>query len=119
MDIKSLIMVFFGGGCGACLRFGISHYIIVMGQKPWAGTLISNLLGTFVLFMLSRFSQNLSLSSDMQALVRIGILGSLTTFSTFCFEVVVLMKQGQYYESLSVFLLNILLGILIGVVIFR
>ncbi len=114
--IKSTSLVFLGGGVGASLRYFISLSVLSFGQRPWIGTLIANLLGCTLFFLLERYEVK---DPQMQLLLRTGKIGSLTTFSTFTFEVVTLMKAGSYGESALVFSLNIVFGILIGLFILK
>jgi CrcB protein len=109
--LKNSSLVFIGGGFGACARYCISLSVLSFGHRPWIGTLIANLLGCTIFFLLERFEVK---DPQMNLLLRTGKLGSLTTFSTFTFEVVTLMKSGQYLESSMVFALNIVFGLLIG-----
>lgn len=104
-------LVFVGGGVGACLRYFISLSVLSFGQRPWIGTLIANLVGCTIFFLLERFEVK---DPELNLLFKTGKLGSLTTFSTFTFEVITLLKSGQYLESSMVFSLNIIFGLLIG-----
>ena len=55
----------------------------------------------------------------MEFAVKAGVLGSLTTFSTFSVELVSLLKEGRWQEAVVVILLNIVFGIIIGIGILR
>ena len=115
--IKLFPVVFLGGGLGATLRWVSSLAIFAMTKKIWLGTLIVNLIGCLIF---SLFHKNYNTASpELASFVRVGVLGSLTTFSTFAFEVVNLMKDGRYLEGSVVIFLNVLTGIIIGVWILR
>ena len=109
--LKNTSLVFIGGGLGASTRYFISLSILNFGQRPWIGTLIANLVGCTLFFLLERYQVK---DPELNLLLRTGKLGSLTTFSTFTFEVITLLKSGQYIESGMVFSLNIIFGLLIG-----
>ncbi|WP_127714815.1 CrcB family protein [Halobacteriovorax sp. HLS] len=113
---KSTAIVFLGGGFGASLRYFISLTILSYGQRPWIGTLIANVLGCTLFFVLEKYELK---DPQMQLLLKTGKIGSLTTFSTFAFEIVTLIKAGNYSESALVFILNILCGVLIGLFILK
>ena len=64
-------------------------------------------------------SYKFNLSKDTARFVQTGILGGLTTFSMFSLEVVNAFRNGNYLESFGILALNIVLGIIIGIGIFR
>lgn len=113
---RSTAIVFLGGGFGASLRYFISLVILSYGQRPWLGTLLANVLGCSLFFILEKYELK---DPQMQLLLKTGKIGSLTTFSTFAFEVVTLLKAGSYGESALVFSLNIVCGIVIGLFILK
>lgn len=91
-------MVAIGGMLGAVSRYGLGGWIsnVTEGRFPY-GTLAVNLIGSFVigLFMalaIDRFSW----SPELRAFFAVGFLGALTTFSTFSYETVELMRGGAY-----------------------
>ena len=112
-SFSGLLTIFLGGGIGASLRFIFSNLINNFSGKIWTGTLFVNLLGCLIYFILSSSFQELRPS--YQLLLKTGLLGSLTTFSTFSFEVVTLLKSGRVLEGLSVLALNVVFGIVIGI----
>lgn len=114
--MMNFFVVFLGGGFGACCRFAISLLIKTMGTRLWIGTLMANLIGCLIFFLISKVDIR---SGEWQLLLKVGILGSLTTFSTFTFEVVSLMKDGRMMESALVLFLNIFFGIIIGIWVLR
>lgn len=116
-QLMFLPYVFIGGGFGASLRWGVSLMITSMNFPVWYATAIVNLLGTVIFCASFKFFPQ----GDVipHHLLRVGILGSLTTFSTFSYELALLIKQGQYGTSLLVLLLNVFAGILIAVGLLR
>jgi len=90
------IAVAAGGAIGAVLRFAISRGAAqVFGTAfPW-GTLLANALGAFVIGLLvAWFSLRLGVGPALRALVLTGLLGALTTFSTFSLETLELVRSG-------------------------
>lgn len=115
-NLNHFAIVFFGGGFGACLRYFIGLISLSYSGKIWLGTLVANVLGCIIFYVL----HNVGLQSkEMHSLIRVGTLGSLTTFSTFSYEVVTLVKAGRVAEALTVFALNIVLGLVLGFLIIR
>lgn len=95
--IMQLAWVAAGGALGACSRYWLSAWIYQRTQSdfPW-GTLIVNVAGSFLFGILFVVIFSLStLKEPMRLLVLVGFLGAFTTFSTFSFETVRLLEQGQ------------------------
>lgn len=90
----TLLLVIAGAAFGAPTRWAVDQYI----QRRWApvfpwGTLVVNLLGSFVLgVVLARWT----LEGAASALVGIGFCGSLTTFSSFAWETNRLAEDGAW-----------------------
>lgn len=118
--MNSLIMlpyVFIGGGFGATLRWFLGSYVVSMSMPIWYSTAIVNILGTGLYCL----SYKLLSQGDYVGhhLLRVGILGSFTTFSTFSYEMAFAFKRGDYQTAAMVFLLNVLAGVLVAIGIFR
>lgn len=107
MLIKILI-VGSGGFIGSILRYlvsGWAYKISDLASFP-IGTLVVNILGCLIIGFLGEFSASRTIfSSEVRIFLFIGILGGFTTFSTFGYESVSLLRQGAYFYSI----LNILL----------
>ncbi len=115
--IKSFPLVFLGGGLGACLRWFISLGANALNLKIWMGTLVANLLGCLIFFGGIKYFW--FEGKVTPCLVRIGFLGSLTTFSTFAYELVYLIRENRWGEFGFCLVLNILFGVFIGIGILR
>lgn len=90
-----------GGSLGAVLRFAISRWAVgAFGTGfPW-GTLIANAVGAFVIgFLFAWFSHRLLVSPALRALILTGLLGALTTFSTFSLETLELLHGGAVLRA--------------------
>ena len=95
---------------------GVSRYLVGgMMQKLFdtifpAGTLVVNLTGSFLLGLFLRFALDTpALTPELRAFLTIGFCGGYTTFSTFSYETVALLEDGQWtragvYAGLSVLL---------------
>lgn len=117
MTLRELPFVFLGGGVGASLRFLISYSFSFVSIKSWLATLCSNLIGVLIFFLsvkLASYDQSLN-----NSFLRIGVLGSLTTFSTFSYEIVNHIRIGQYSTAGAILFLNIFFGIFIWIWILR
>ena len=85
-------MVALGGGIGALLRYGIS-LLPISGRFPLA-TLLTNFLGAFCIGLIAACAARLSPRATL--LLKTGMCGGFTTFSTFSLESVSLFQQGRY-----------------------
>ena len=112
MNLVLLLSVGIGGFIGAILRFSISTWIgkTTTTAFPW-GTLSVNVLGSFLIGFLFLYFQQSNLSPTQKALFITGLLGALTTFSTFSLETVLLMEKELYGRAFSNVFLNVVLSI--------
>ena len=93
---------------------GMSRYLVggmvqrlTAGTFP-VGTLLINVTGSFLLGLFLRYGmETTTLSPELRAFLTIGFCGGYTTFSTFSYETVALLEDGQWtraglYIALSV-----------------
>ncbi len=105
------LIVFMGAGLGGAFRLGVNELAAhAVGVEFPFGTLIINILGAFLMGLLTEyFAFRGGMSQEMRLFLTTGLLGGFTTFSTFALESVVLWERGQWmpaiaYVALSVFL---------------
>ncbi|MCB0009545.1 MAG: fluoride efflux transporter CrcB [Anaerolineales bacterium] len=106
------LMVGAGGFIGAILRYAISLWLAPLSERvgfPY-GTFVANMLGCFLIGFLSGWVLARELSLEMRLLILTGFLGALTTFSTFGYESLALLRG----EGVGYGLLNILLQLTVG-----
>lgn len=92
-----ILAVGVGGFVGAITRYGISTWVDAQAGGPLpAGTLTVNLVGCLLIgASLAAVESNPALAA-YKPLVVTGLLGSLTTFSTFSSETLGLLRDGNY-----------------------
>jgi CrcB protein len=98
-----------GGFIGAISRAYISGVVNhhVEHNIPF-GTLAVNLLGSFILGSLfALFTYTHLFSPHMKSLLSTGMMGALTTYSTFAMETFFLLNGGLYIMAFSNMLLNL------------
>ena len=104
----SILAIFFGAGLGALLRAGFNLLTASVASMIPLGTLISNLVGGYLIgFAVAYFGNNPSLSPEWRLLVITGFLGGLTTFSSFSAEVVGFMQRGEFTWALGTALVHL------------
>ena len=113
----NIICVGCGGFLGAISRYIISIYTSKQFLfKIPLGTLIVNILGGFLIGLIMELTiKNNFISPQLKLFLTTGIMGGLTTFSTFSYETIVLMKEGNILLAILNILLNLILSLL-GVV---
>jgi len=97
---------------GAIARFWLGAYIgSKMGTRFPYGTFIINVSGSFLIgLILTVLTERSHLSPNWRYLIPVGFIGAYTTFSTFEFETLRAMQDGQ----LTVGFVNIGLSVVAG-----
>ncbi|MDI3270031.1 MAG: CrcB family protein [Bacillota bacterium] len=95
MNAVTLLWVMGGGAVGALGRYGITVALAQMSQGFPLGTLLVNLGGTFLLGILGAYGEIGLAPSWVRAGIMSGLIGAFTTFSTFQWEVLALIRQHE------------------------
>ena len=97
--LKKMLFIGTGGFIGASFRFLIGGCVQRSFPKsffPW-GTCVVNILGCLLIgFLMGLANTRQMFSSEFRMLIFIGVLGSFTTFSTFIYESMTLLRDNQY-----------------------
>lgn len=94
MEFTSLIMVTIGGGAGALLRSLINESAFSWSRGLPAGTLLCNLLGSAAIGWF--VAHTAEFSPSMRALIMPGLLGGLTTMSSFALEMATMVHERRW-----------------------
>ena len=109
----NIFAIFIGGGIGAILRY----WTTILAQKIWntsiLGTFCVNILGCFLIgFVLGLTIQKPSLiPPQVKLFITVGLLGGLTTFSSFSFEAFNLLKDGKTFYSFLYIAISVIVGL--------
>ena len=109
MNTLTIIAVASGGAIGAILRLFINGTVnkYFVHALP-LGTLAVNLIGSLLIGILfAYFHLNTSLSPHLKTFMVTGILGALTTYSTFAIESFFLLESGHYTQAFANMALNV------------
>lgn len=117
--MKELLYIFVGGGAGSCLRFLVSMFWMHLRLHPsfanvlfpWP-TFVANILGCFLIGLFYTKSEQWGVNYEVRLLLTTGLCGGFTTFSTFSWESLNLVRQGNY----STFVIYITLSIVVGLI---
>ncbi|QSZ42438.1 fluoride efflux transporter CrcB [Sulfurimonas aquatica] len=109
MSWQAIIAIGSGGFIGAVLRSYLNGLISqrVSHILPF-GTLGVNLLGSFIMgCLIAYFMHTTIFSVHMKSFLTTGILGALTTYSTFAMESFLLLQGGNIVLALTNMSLNL------------
>jgi fluoride exporter len=102
-----VLLVALGAAVGAPLRYLVDRFVQARHDSvfPW-GTFAVNVIGSF---LLGSFA---ALSAPYFALLGTGLCGALTTYSTFGYETVQLMRSGSSLYAVLNVVGNVVAGLL-------
>lgn len=92
----AVVWVFVGGGAGSALRWLASGWVARAAGTalPW-GTLAVNVVGSFLLSLILHVGLTTDLlSPDARLALTTGAMGGFTTYSTFSYETLELLRAG-------------------------
>jgi CrcB protein len=112
--LTSIATIGIGATVGASCRYYIGIASVqYLGKALPYGTLISNVLGSFIAGLLVVFIlEKLLLSETYRLMLLVGLTGSLTTMSALSIESVEMLSVGSYSQALLNILLNVGLSVL-------
>ena len=113
--LPQLLWVGVGGFLGSVCRFVVSGFFNRLSPVlafP-TGTLAVNILGCFLIGLLYGLAESRNiLGTDTRIFLFIGVLGGFTTYSTFGFESLALLKDGEFFKTSANILLHVIVGLL-------
>ena len=103
MMLKTYLAVMAGGAVGTGLRLWLSGLLAAkVGETFPLGTLAVNILGSFIISFFAGLAGPdgpLLVSSLTRQVVMVGVLGGFTTFSSFSFQTLNLLNDGQWARA--------------------
>ncbi len=109
------LFVALGGALGASARFGVTNLSFLSGLEFPFGTLLINVVGSFIIGIIAGIATRSSvLSRNLILFLKVGVCGGFTTFSSFSLEVFDLFAQ-QKYVSACLYMGASVIGCVIGV----
>jgi CrcB protein len=95
-------MVMLGGAAGSLMRYLLGTTIMTrIGVRFPVGTVVINITGSFLIgFLMTLLTERLRPHPNWQLLLVVGFLGGYTTFSSFEWETLGLMRDGSRWLGL-------------------
>ena len=101
--IRQMLAIAAGGAVGAVMRWALAGAVqrLAGGAFPW-GTFAVNALGSFLIGFLFVYMVERSAASELWRLaLTVGMLGALTTFSTYSLESMRLLQSGAIAMAMA------------------
>jgi len=109
MGFNGFLAVGVGAAVGAWVRWGLSVMLNASIPSLPLGTLVANLVGAYLIGLFMGFSAlSTTLAPEVRLFLVTGLLGGLTTFSTFSSEALTLLTRGQYGWATTHILVHVL-----------
>jgi CrcB protein len=106
--LKHILCIAVGASIGATIRWMLSVAFNAAVPLIPMGTLLANLAGGYLMgVMLGAVAFFPQLSLEMKLFIVTGFLGSLTTFSAFSGEVVLLVQQRHFFAVFAMIALHV------------
>ena len=110
MDRYLIVMA--GAGLGGLARYVVGTWIMTKtgGRFP-LGTLLINVSGSFLIgLVMALLTERLHLHSNWRLFLVVGILGGYTTFSSFEYETLQAVRDGERWKGLLYVTGSVLFG---------
>ena len=110
--MDKFLWVGLGGAIGSIFRYTLS-LLPIKSSFPVL-TLITNLLGAFIIGVVVGLFEKQYLSSQIHLFLKTGLCGGFTTFSTFSLETLTLLENDMIFIAIVYALISVV-GCIMGV----
>ena len=106
--LRSVLAIAAGGAIGANIRWLLSMVLNPLFAGLPSGTLIANWLGCYLIGLAIPILDNLAVPApEMRLFIITGLLGGLTTFSSFSAEMIGIFQEGRHSWAIGGILLHV------------
>ena len=111
--MKEALIVGLGGFLGAIARYLLQNAIVNRFITIFpVGTFSINLIGSLIIGLIFGLSERYQwMTQEWRLFLAIGFCGSFTTFSTFAFDNLQLLKDGNYSQLIWYTVLSFVFGV--------
>jgi CrcB protein len=108
--VQTIIAIALFGAIGCLSRYWVSGWLYtLLGRAFPVGTFAVNVIGAFCIGLVMEFSLRSTLiPPPLRVGITIGLLGGLTTFSSFSYETFRLLEEGNFLIATANVVLNVL-----------
>jgi len=101
-----------GTGVGAISRYLTHHFVSTRLERdfPWA-TLLVNVVGSFILGVVVAVAARHAVSETVRLVIGVGFCGGLTTFSTYSYESLDLLRRNKQRHATAYAVVTIVAGL--------
>ena len=114
--MKEILIVGLGGFAGSISRYLIQNALVnrFITIFPF-GTFLINIIGSLLIGLIFGFAERYQwMTQEWRLFLAIGFCGSFTTFSTFAFDNLQMIRDGNYYQLFLYISLSLVLGVAIA-----
>jgi CrcB protein len=122
--LRTLLIVGSGGFIGSIMRYLVQYFVEegTASNFPW-GTFIANVAGSFIIGVVFALAEKGNLmNSELRLFFAVGICGGFTTFSSFAYNNLTMLKEhsfGQLLWNVGGSLFFGILAVYIGVLVVK
>ena len=109
---NNLVAVFLGGAIGSVLRYLCGLFVVKTVGLAYLGTFLVNIIGCFLIGAVFAISLKYSIPNNLKLFIMAGFLGGLTTFSSFCLENLIFLKEGKFIHFIVYTFSSIAIGLI-------
>ena len=106
-----VVAIALGGAAGTLARWWIGGLAQGASATFPTGTLMINIIGSFVLGFLGRYLLETSAPPELRLALTVGFCGGFTTFSTFSFETAALLEDGSFARAAAYVTASVVLSL--------
>lgn len=113
-NMNIAILVFIGGAIGAIFRELLMISVPKMSDQFPLDIFVANITASFLLGIVAGLLISKRIGQSMNAFFATGVMGGLSTFSSFVYGTVEIMKNPQYlWTGVSYLVLSVVVGFIV------
>lgn len=111
--MMKLLLIAAAGLVGTLARYGLGGLVQKQSGSLFpVGTMAVNIVGCLLFGILWSWAEDrISIESSLRAAIFIGFFGAFTTFSSFAYETVAMMRESQWFAAAANVLIQNIVGL--------